>query len=223
MNLIKLALWQRTKTGSSIFEPTSGSAIFDIDDIISPVRKLGRSGSYFYTRADRGRKHNIIQNGYKVLDSLASIKLQSTQLISLTVTSRSGRVINNEVMLFDTRKIFEIIDFTPDPNGLGGTTSFKYEEERENYFVQYEVTDSLASIYAQTQGGGVIGGNWQTDVQVLSVDNMTTTQTPTGLFELFKDGQLLTLGTDYTRIGTAVTNISGIPWVADTITAIYQY
>lgn len=223
MILINLSLLQKA-LGTSNFNPATGSCIFNIEDIISPIRKLGRSGSYFYTRADRGRKHNIIQNGYRVLDSLASIKLQSTQIISLTVTKRSFRVINNEVMLFDAKKVFENITQIIDANtGLVTGCVFKYEEERENYFVEYEISDTLASIYAQTQESGVIGGNWKTDTQVLSADTMIVTQNPTGAFLLFKNGQLLILGADYTRTGTGITNISGISWVADTITAIYQY
>lgn len=223
MNLINLSLFQ-IALGTSAFKASSGGCMFNIDDIVTPIRRSGSNGSYFYTRADKGRKHNILQNGYRVLDALAAIKAQSTQLVSLTVTSRSGRPITNEIMLFDAKKVFETMVPIITAGSIVGT-AFKYEEERENNFIQYEVTDTLASIYAQTQNGGTTGGNWQTDVQVLSVDVMTLTQTPTGLFELFKNGQLLTLGvgSDYKRVGTTVTNLSGIPWSADTITAIYQY
>ena len=62
MNLINLNLYQ-IALGTSTFESASGGCIFNVDDIISPIRNLGGGRSYFYTRADRGRKHNIIQNG----------------------------------------------------------------------------------------------------------------------------------------------------------------
>ena len=228
MNLISLSLFQQA-LGTSNFSAVSGGAIFNVDDIITPIRKMGRSGSYFYTRADRAREHNIIQNGYRVLDSQASIKSQCVQLLSLTVVNRKSKPMNNEVMLFDGRKIFEIMLGIVDPNGLQNTVKFKYQEERNNYFVEYEVSDTLASIYAQTQSGGVTGGNWQIDTAVLTTPTpgnatMTLTQlpsNPTTALLVFQDGQQLNAITDYTIAGNVLTILHTV--TAATITTFYQY
>lgn len=139
MKFFKATLFKRNDIAES------GSAVFNVDDIVSPIRVSGGGRSVFYTRGDRSNKNTIIQNKYEVLDSLASIKAQTPQLVALTVIRRNSKTMVGEVMVFNAKKVFENIV----PGNTGNV--FKYEEERSNYFVEYEVSESLSAIYSQSQ------------------------------------------------------------------------
>lgn len=149
-NLIQLDIVERN--GS----PIVASYGFDTSEIASPIRFDSINNvSVFTTDILKGVN---ISNGsigkveYKSSNTLASIKLQAYSLVLLTVIRRRTSSIDNEQMLFNSEKIAE--NLVPTLNGC----KFLYIEEGDPLTVEYEVSDSVASIIAQTAISGGGGG-----------------------------------------------------------------
>jgi hypothetical protein len=123
------------------------TVIIDIAEIVGPIR-TSPSGSYFSTKSQESARY---QNKYVVNESLATIQAQSTKLILLRVTERNGFSVNNEMMIFDTEKVFEKIASAIDSSPLMPTNEFLYFETSNENYVSYKTTTSLASIFSQTQ------------------------------------------------------------------------
>lgn len=144
--LIKL---QITNRGPNL-DLLNGSPVeygFDIDDIVSPIRfNSALSKSYFTARTIKDGANNNLNGAhinYMCTDVLSSIKSQTPGLVLLTVKKRRG-VDYNEDYIFVASKISENLI----PTTIG--TRFYYIEDGDPLPVEYEVSDDIDSIVAQT-------------------------------------------------------------------------
>jgi len=72
--------------------PQTPNYIFDVDDIVSPIRSTGES-SYFTARMLKGtdsQSRNLAKVDYIVMHTLDAIKLKSSKLVKLLVKKRRG-------------------------------------------------------------------------------------------------------------------------------------
>ena len=63
--------------------------------------------------------------------------------------------------------------------------------------------------------------NTTTDTQSITGTTMTLANTPTFIYGVYKNGQLLTLTTDYTILTTTITFLNSLD--ADTISVVYRF
>lgn len=134
--LIKLTVFRRnTKPVANI------AALFDVDDITSPIRFLsGKSTFAVKPKSEDNRAGNRVT--YQVNEALAAVKATSGKLVLLSVTSRNRRTVVTESYLFNVSKMSEIV-----ANGSGA--KFLYTEHGNPLPVEYTVTQNLDNILAQ--------------------------------------------------------------------------
>jgi hypothetical protein len=147
--LISLTATQRKVQGRNEWQDFSSTIGFDVDDIVSPIRRdtvLNRS--YFTANplkdSDGGSK-NSVKVDYRVTDTLAVISGKSPGLINVTVTKIDGVALaTSENYVFVASRISENLVPT------AGGTEFMYLEDGLSRPVKYEVSNSIANIVAQT-------------------------------------------------------------------------
>lgn len=171
MNLVKITITDRR--GVALVAPTAMG--FDVNDITVPVRfNSAESKSFFSTRAIKDNdnvRRNIANIDYKSSDTLADIKALSGQLLLLTVNTRRGVAVSEE-MVFVNSKISEAL------KTVSGGTSFYYMEEGDPLPVEYIVDEDIDTIIAQQPEGGppgaiptfVIEGTWE-EIDALKTAN----------------------------------------------------
>lgn len=142
-----ISLTAITRNGSTIKGGPVATG-FDIDDIISPI--IGNAPAGFSTFTTRGFKSMpdkdkgaVDQVIWTVQESLATIAGYSQLLLNLTVIRRRANKYNSVNMIFNAHRIQESLVTTATPG-----VKFMYTEEADPLPVEYEVSNSLASIVA---------------------------------------------------------------------------
>lgn len=154
-NLIKLTV--STRAGAA--PKPAAATIFDIDDIVTPIRH-GGPYSYFETRLEKGTVAGAARNNakvsYKVSETLAAIQALSNKFLLLTVKKRAGKTITNELTLFNISRISETI--TQVGSAIDFGSKFMYCEDGDPLPVEYYVGETEDQIIAQLNSGSGGGG-----------------------------------------------------------------
>lgn len=145
-NLIKLTV--STRRGET--PKPAAATIFDVDDIITPIRHSGTK-SYFDARMEKGTVAGAARNNakvsYQVSEALAAIQALSNKFLLLTVYKRRLTTITNELTLFNISRISETITQVGAATDFG--TKFMYCEDGDPLPVEYYVRETEDQIIAQ--------------------------------------------------------------------------
>lgn len=132
--LVKLTVYKRNTLFLSDAE-----MVFNVDDIISPIRLNAAGKSYFTAK----QKNSTDLIDYQVEETLATIKALSEFLLILTVNSRAGRVLSvSESFIFDINKMNEV-------SAIDTGAGFLNIEQGDPSPVAYIVDEDLDDIITQ--------------------------------------------------------------------------
>jgi hypothetical protein len=144
MQLIDLTVTKRT-SGGRVDTPNKIFG-FDVCDIVSPIlRDNSDNYSYFTALMLKGTHANLAKVGYEVSEDLDAIVAKSDLLFKANVIRKKNKDISSIEYIFVASKISENLKESP----IGGTI-FNYVEDGESDTVEYEVTQTIAQIIAQT-------------------------------------------------------------------------
>ena len=161
--LIKLNVTKRTPSpgNSRVISPAALYG-FDIEDIVVPIRRnAANTASYFTARQMKGSASGASENAgktdYEVSDVLTSVAGQSSDIVLLSVISRTVREVplSNEKHVFVKSRISENIEEVVDTFGFFVGSKFFYNEDGDPLPVQYIVAETIDTIVgASVPGGG---------------------------------------------------------------------
>jgi hypothetical protein len=144
--LISLTATERQFQGRLEWQSFASTFALDVDDIVVPIRNDGTSSIIVSNQLKGSVRQvtNSLKVTYKVSDSLNSIAGKSDMLLNLTVISKNGVSSTPESYLFVSSRISE--NLVPTASG----TKFRYVEDGDTSTVEYEVSQTIAQIIAQS-------------------------------------------------------------------------